>query len=78
MANVPGRRAGFPLPPPLLAELRRILDTGVHENADACAEDIGIGKTTLVRAAAGMPLRPASVKVIAMGLAKIKTGGAAA
>lgn len=78
MANTTGKCSDSPLPPDLLAELRRVLDTGVHENADACAQDIGIGKTTLVRAAAGMPLRPASVKVIAMGLAKFRSEGVAA
>jgi RIO-like serine/threonine protein kinase len=67
-----------PLPPDLLAELRRVIDNKIHESTAHCAADIGVGKSSLIRAAAGLPCRPATIKVIAMGLAKFRSEGAAA
>lgn len=66
------------LPSDALAELRRVIDAKIHENTAQCAEDIGVGKAALIRAAAGLPCRPATIKVIMMGLAKFRSEGAAA
>lgn len=78
MANPTGKTSDAPLPPQLLAELRRVIDSKLHANVDQCAEDIGVRTGSLIRAAAGAPLRPATIKVIEYGLAKFRSEGVAA